>query len=573
MNRLATEREDKSLGRLPVGGAPSAASASRAPALLMGVGIAAFTLGMLYATRRLGFWQDEWSFVTTRLNWNPGVFLRAFNQQPMIFPVLVYKLLLVSAGLEHAWPYRLALLLMHGLCVVLLWLVARKRLGDWLALVPAGLLLGLGAAWEDLTLALQINYLGSVAAGLAALLFLERADRRDRIACALLVIAWMWSSVGVSIILGVGCGLVWTRSWRRLWIVIVPLALYGVWYAAYGSSTAELTNLSMFPEYFWAAGGAVFGGIVGAGATLGKVLFAGCALWLVRRFLRREEMPVDAVIGIGGYLAFWLITDLNRAQYHQPNASRYIYPAAVLVLVAASALVRYRPAHRLAWAAIAAIMVVILSSGYKQLRSAVNNRNEVDTEVKAELGALELAGPTVPGAILPDAHHAPVLTVAGYRNAERRLHSHAGFTAAQILAAPEEDRELVDMKLASWEGVRARPAVTAPITKGPPLVIEGSVRGTASHVGSCVVFRPAAVRAHFQLRVDRGRAVVLQALRAPAHVGLIVRRFASDFAPPSTKIALDRVPEFIGFPTDGSPLAWHMRLGTSAPVRVCSMAG
>jgi hypothetical protein len=67
---------------------------------------------------------------------------------------------------------------------------------------------------------------------------------------------------------------------------------------------------------------------------------------------------------------------------------------------------------------------------------------------------VDLAGPLVPGTVLPDAHHAPTLTVADYRAAQRSLGSTAGYTVRQIERVSELDHEFVDEKLVACDGAQ-----------------------------------------------------------------------------------------------------------------------
>ncbi len=577
-SRPPATRDDQQPSAARPSSAPPSRLARWGPALVLAAGIVVFCALMLYDTRKLGFWQDEWSFVTTRLSWSPDTFLRAFNQQPMMLTVLVYKLLLPTAGLQHTWPYRLVLFAMHGLCVTLLWLLARKRMGDWLALVPAALLLVLGAAWEDLTLALQVNYLGSLAAGLGALLCLERRDRRgDRLACVLLVMAWMWSSVGVPFALGVAVELAWRRrDWRRWWIVGVPLGLYALWYLAYGSSTAELVNVRAFPHYFVAGSSATLGGIIGVEA-LGKILLVGCAVIVVRQLLRPEGLSPRAAMGLGGFLAFWLVTDLNRAQYGQPNASRYLYPAAVFVLIVGVALLRRVREAEIpvrGYLLIGAALAGVWLSGYDQLLTAAYNRDVVDTEVKAELGAVDVGGPAVSGAVLPDAHHAPVLTVADYRGAERTLHSHAGFTVGQMLSAEERYREMIDEDLTTWEGIQLAPA-SAPTSGATshgkaPALSEGAESVLSRH-GACEVLAPPTGKANHELEIASGNTLLIRPTSGRAEIGVSLRRFAAQFLPASTATVGAGESWALRLPADDSTLPWRVRVNSDSALGLCQI--
>src|SRR5947199_74191 len=82
----------------------------------------------------------------TRRGSSLGTYLDPHNGHLVLFPVLVYKLLFAIVGLRHYWPYRAATILLHLLSCGLLYALAGPRLGRWLALGPAALLLFMGSA-------------------------------------------------------------------------------------------------------------------------------------------------------------------------------------------------------------------------------------------------------------------------------------------------------------------------------------------------------------------------------------------------------------------------------------------
>ena len=111
------------------------------------------------------------------------------NEHMVLVPVLIFKALWAATGLGGYWAFRLLVVLLHLACVVLVYAVARRRLGPWLALAPALVLLFLGTAWEIVLWPFEIQFLIPAAAGLGVLLLLEREDLRgDLIACGLLVL-------------------------------------------------------------------------------------------------------------------------------------------------------------------------------------------------------------------------------------------------------------------------------------------------------------------------------------------------------------------------------------------------
>ena len=119
-------------------------------------------------------------------------------------------------------------------CGGLLFAYARSRVGDWLAVIAAALILFFGAAWLDLLWPVNLALSGGCAAGLGALLALDRDDRAgDVAAAALLAISVSFSEVGVAFSIGaLASVLLGERPWRRrLFVPVVPLLLYAAWWA------------------------------------------------------------------------------------------------------------------------------------------------------------------------------------------------------------------------------------------------------------------------------------------------------------------------------------------------------
>ena len=105
--------------------------------------------------------------------------LAPHNEHLSLVPVLVFKALFSTVGIDAYVPYRVAGLVVHALVVVLLFVYARRRVGDLLALAAAAMILFLGhGAGTDVLWPFQIGFLGSLAAGIGALLALDRERRR-----------------------------------------------------------------------------------------------------------------------------------------------------------------------------------------------------------------------------------------------------------------------------------------------------------------------------------------------------------------------------------------------------------
>ena len=75
-----------------------------------------------------------------------------------------------------------------------------------------------------------------MACGIGALLALERGDRRgDLICCALLVLALTFQTLGLVFVAAAAVAIAWDRELRsRAWVVLLPAALYVLWYLGWG---------------------------------------------------------------------------------------------------------------------------------------------------------------------------------------------------------------------------------------------------------------------------------------------------------------------------------------------------
>ena len=153
-----------------------------------------------------------------RREWDVETFLRAHNEH--LSPPGAH----LQAAFRHRGPGLVRclprlLLLLHVVCVVLVYVLARERVEPQLALGVAAVVLFLGAAWNDLLVPFQISFLLSVAAGLGMLIALERRDVLGTITVAvLLAVSLASSSVGITF--GAAAGvhvLVRDDRLRRLW--------------------------------------------------------------------------------------------------------------------------------------------------------------------------------------------------------------------------------------------------------------------------------------------------------------------------------------------------------------------
>jgi hypothetical protein len=521
-----------------------------APRWLLAVGCAAYFVLFLYLTRNFGFFQDEYDYILNRRGWSADTLLAPVNQHLFLIPLLIYKVLFVTVGLHTMWPYQLPVFAMHIASVVGLYVLASRRAGPWIALLPAGLLLVLGAGFELELWAIGMSTLASLAACVWALVFLDRGDRRGDIwASALLTIAIASYSVSLFVVVAIGLVLALTR-WRRLWVVCVPLALYALWYAQYGQGDILWKNVPKVPGYDLHIAAYGFAGLAGfssfvfenAALVVGYPLLAAAVVWVVMQLVNRRPLPILALTGIVAAVGFWTGTALARAQDHQPDVSRYVYPSAVLILVAAIGYLRPRRVSVRDAAVVAVAGVLIAGLGLKPLRAYSIDREGVDARVRVALGAAEVAGGAGDPSFLPDAHHLPYVTLGAYLNAVRDLGSPA-FTLPQIQASGYE--QLADATLIGAERIYAHPT-----SKQQP-----AGAGCSRLLGAA----PAGL---LEVKVNPGGSASVQAGSA-ASVRLSVRRFSPSFTVlPQPALAASSSAR-LEFPQDQSFRAWWLQVGAS----------
>ena len=281
--------------------------------------------------------------------------------------------------------------------MLLLFIYLSRRVGDWIALAAVLPILFMGTAYEDLLTAFQINYFGSVAFGIGALLAIERRDRRgDLIACVLLLASLAFAEIALAFAAGVLVAIVLQRGpLRRCWVIAVPAVLYALWYAIYEageSSYLSVHNVALSPAYvvdgFASSLGSLFGhgtpilfhgeGGLPWGRPLLVAAIVGATFWLLRpRTTVRASILIPLAVG----LVFWLLTAANYQPGRPPTASRYQYVGAVFVLLIAGELAAgWRPRWRAVLAAFAvsvaaaAANLVTLHDGYRSLGRFLGNR-------------------------------------------------------------------------------------------------------------------------------------------------------------------------------------------------------
>ena len=549
---------------------------------------------LFHEMRHTTLWFDEWQWALERRGNDLRTFLAPHNGHFSLVPVALYKLLFATAGLDDFTAYRAMGIGAHLLCVALVFAYARPRVGGLVALLAAVLILTLGPGWQNILWPFQVGSLISIAAGIGALLMLDRADRRgDAAACGLVALSLASSGLGIVVAIGVAVDVLWgRRDLRAAWIIAGPAGLYALWWLGYQDSGGITRhNLVLTPGFVAdAAAGALSavtglavtpvsenGTAVNDSATLGwgRPLAVGTAALLAWRFTGPARVSPRTLTLLAMLLSYWTLTGLQRAQVGPPDSSRYLYVGAVFIVLIAVELARGVAPSRRALPIVALGVVVASIANLGDLREGARYLRAQAAATRADLGALELSRPLLrPDSVAWGFPGTPIITVrAGpYFAAARELGTPAA-NAAAIATAPEPARLTADAELARAHRVSLRPTA-AGLPAGSPPAVDAAAGGTVTPANGCLEFRPADTEAtgatrevQFTLPPD---GVLLTAEGGSASVS--VRRFAAGFPPEPAQRLAGGASATLRIEPDGAAQPWHVRVSPEGRVTACGLA-
>lgn len=542
---------------------------------------------LVYLTRGTSFWFDEWSWIVYRRGDNVSTFLSSYDGHFSLVPIAIYRLLFATVGLGTYVPYRVMVIVSHLICGALVFIYARRRVPDLLALCAAALILLFGAGWQDFLWPFQVAWLISVGSGLGALLMLDRRDGRgDLTACVLLAVSLASSGVGIVIAVGLVVEMLWDRRrWREAWIVAAPLILYAAWWVVY-QKAGRTASLSEIPRFVVNTAAAAVGGLAGRPGdasvdggqllTWGRPLAAAAVLLLVGRLVVLRRIPRRVLTLLAMLAAFWLATAYTRAWLlhgDQAWASRYIYVSGLLVVLLAVELfarVRFPWSLQLGLAFVAAAAVVF--NVKDNLRPGAEIVRASGQQTRADLGALQigrrLIGPHYFSVYLPGTPL--VLLFAHQYFAVARTLGTPADSPRQIMGEPDNARETADLELIRIHRIALQPP-PPDASLGPRPHVDDFAGGTLSSGKACVTYRgsvPASPAHSFDLTVPAA-GLLLEARRGATNLG--VRRFAPGFV----GVAGLHVPASgqLRIRPDGAPEPWHVDLATSGEMVACGLRG
>ena len=455
---------------------------------VLGVAMAVSFVLTLWFTRGTTFHEDDFLYFIENHGFVLKYLIAPHNGHLIFVPRLIYAVVLKLAGARHYVIFRA--LQGIGIAVVAgaFFVLAKRRVGLPAALAPSILLLFLGSSWQDTVDPTGLAHVYCIAAGLGALIALERpSPRRDVIACALLVVSVATFTVGLVFTLGAAVSIMLHEDRkRRAWVFVVPFALYGAWllsprlnHAPFTTRNGlELSNILLIPNGVAVAGAAVAAAVTGLSydfsspasylidSPWGYVVGAAAAVALVLR-LRRGAIPASLWTSLAILVSYWISIVLATHYSAEPNQNRYVYDGVVFVLLVATDAVSGTTISRTAVVVLFAATACALATNIALMQAGGAYLRFYTATDRAELAAVEIARDHVSPTFVPNRE--PLLAfldgIAGgagpYLAAADRNGSFA-FTLAELRAQSEGVREAADATLAQALRLHLAPAPGGP---------------------------------------------------------------------------------------------------------------
>jgi hypothetical protein len=473
--------------------APELVESPRFAGRALAVAIVIYAALVLWLTRGASFTFEEITYVGQAKGFDLREILMPYNGGHLIAVThLLFEVNLRIFGPEQL-PFELVVIALTAITSAFVFALMRPRVGPLPALAAAIVLLFLGTTPEVIH-GWATMWVQATAAGLGGLLALERRTRNwDVVACVLFALAIASFSVGVALALAAVVFLLTAGERRRLWVPLVPLALYVVWWAwaqQFDAGNQSFANLLIVPVWTLdslAAGAAALTG-VGVDLTREPVLWSVALGW---GRIVAVALVVVAVLGIRrrgaspllwAALTFLVVLFVAQARSYSgtplerrtPDLDRYAYPIAIgIVLVLAASFRSWRPS-RTAALAILALAAFALPVNLWMLRErGTQIRTESDL-AKARMTAIEIERDVVPPDLVATGSQGGFVTTraSDYLAAVDRFGSF-GYSVPALSAAPEDVRTAADETLGAIVAPQLEPARGGSCTGGGPVELGG----------------------------------------------------------------------------------------------------
>jgi hypothetical protein len=474
--------------RDPAGG--TARRTPSAPLVIYGLLVVGALIFYLVLARRIWFYRDDFEFLAGR-HLSVHDLLRPHGGHMTALHLLVYRVMFAVVGLRSYVPYQLLSIGLHLTVATLLLVIIRKAgVNDWIAVAAASLFALFGSGGQDIIWGFQIEFSGALALGMTQMLLAAHdgpVQRRDWLGLVAGVLALMCSGVAIAMVGVVAVATFIRRGWRAAAFHIIPLAaLFGAWWLHYDRRSSVRFNASLVSQWLRRGVAGVFdalGQVHFVGWVLAAMLLVGMTLaWLdATPAARRTQLAMPTAMLIGAF-AFEFVTGLNRAVFgvRFATSSRYLHIVAALLIpslaVAGNALFRrWRAFGPIA----VALFVVGIPGNLGQTMSSFPQPQYFDAyeQMVRSLPRMSLAR-TVPQHVRPELVNAPWMTVAWLRD-----NAKAGRIPKPAHPLTEQERFVNQLRLGldQIDGTPAtgcqaiRKPVRRELRKGDSVVVRGPV--------------------------------------------------------------------------------------------------
>jgi hypothetical protein len=536
---------------------------------MLAVAMAGAAATIIWLSRGATYWPDDLSWFMFAPEVSASEAFEPHYGHLILVSRLLYKGILETLGADYV-TFRVLLAIVVLTTAGLFFVFARRRVGDLAALIPTVLLLFLGAGWVHVVIPTGATVLAGVALGLAALLALDRGDRRgDIAACLLLCIGAATYTTAIPYVVAAAvCVLLAPRRLERSWIYAIPLALYGIWFVAARQAGAgpeqqtDVLNLLIAPVWAFDSLALVLASLTGVGYPFGGIVvdpdagrvFAVIALAGLAWHVRRRGMTAGLWVALAVPLTYWTMASAaSGIEDRVPSLSRYIYPGAVAVLLVAVEVFRDRPLPLRTLGAVAAVGAVGLASNLVLLRDAARiYRGPYTDEVRAQLAAIDVARDHVKPDFNPSA-----VEVGTYLGGIGSAWDALGFvgeqgTAAYLEASLRYGSPAFSVSELERESEVVRSHVDAVLAGALELSLEPTWRPDERRCQWVRGDAPATAR------LPTGGAYLRA--RNPETVDVNVRRFATGQTTPAGALSGGWME--LEIPTDRAPNPWYVSIDT-----------
>jgi hypothetical protein len=218
-------------------------------------------------------------------------------------------------------------------------------------------------------------------------------------------------------------------------------SLYALWYLKYGVSQSQPGNVGKTPQFVIDSAMSSAGAIGAKGPDFARWYLLVLTLFVLNALIRKQTVSVS-LAALMTIFVTWCLTGISRAHLGEPNASRYLYVGAVLLIVAMVTVVPPIFAGRFSLVLCLLVPLLVLPN-LKVLRAGTGGLREVSLHIRSSLAGLEIIdGELVVGQPV-DGDRAPQLDPIQYMKT-MKSYGKVGFTQEELEALPEESRIQAD---------------------------------------------------------------------------------------------------------------------------------